>query len=78
VNDKNKTLPTARRREIKTSSILIRQAKTKIQKFGPTKYTPANTKTKAKIKNDKKTQKTKRDRSQKPGSTQPYRTKLII
>jgi hypothetical protein len=40
VNKKRMTPPNERRREIKTSPILIKQGKTKIQKFGPNKDTP--------------------------------------
>jgi hypothetical protein len=69
------TQQTARRRETKTTLILKQQHKTKIQKFGPHQNPPEDTKTKSKRKNDKKTQKPKRDESQKPASTQPYRTK---
>jgi hypothetical protein len=67
--------PVNKRREAKTTSILTKQQKTKIQKFGPNTNPPANTKTKSKRTNDKKTQKPKRDQSQKLVSTQPYQTK---
>jgi hypothetical protein len=69
------TKPPARRREAKTNSIFTKQQKTKFQKFGPNNNPPANTKTKSKRKNDKKTQKPKRNQSQKISLTQPYRTK---
>jgi hypothetical protein len=69
------TNPSARRREAKTISILTKRDKTKIQKLQTPKNLPVNTQTKSKRGNDKKTQKPKRNQSQKFSHVQPYRTK---
>ncbi len=74
LNKRMKQLP-ARRREAKTNSIFTQQQKTKFQKFGPNNKPPVNTTPKSKRKNDKKTQKPKRNQSQKFPLPQPYWTK---